>query len=185
MLPLNHVTVVKWKRTSMAKDNMITMEGRTALAFASIHPTQNGMFFYRVKAMEAWLKFHNTLCASSSAHDGAYIGELSSSCSSIGDAIGWINELIARILDGQRPLALQVDGQRFVITRKTHEGSQQLAFNVHYYIQNGHNWICQWAEGWWFKDNAIGLLDVLYGQMLSDHWSNIKHNNPSLIQEES
>lgn len=153
--------------------SLITMEGSQALNLAKIHPTKCGTVFYRTKQLRSWMLAHDELANLDSRKD-LVIG-CNAPISSLDDLRSFIDSFMAHVLDGNRQLALVIDGERYVISID-HEVAGK-GYRVHYDVQNGRRWVRQCRQGWLFPRAPCVMFDTLLGGMLSDNWSSLPTEN--------
>lgn len=157
----------RWKHTSMGK--IVQMYGKQARNFASIHPTKNGMYFYRVKQLQAWAAYWDDM-----HHDDAIITKspnligCNTTFTSTGDAYLYVESLLAHILDGDGCLELIENHNKLIIV-KCHDVGY--GYVVHHCMNFGDGWINQGSL--WRFDKMFEMLDVLLGTMYDSHWGGI------------
>lgn len=149
-------------------DDVIRMEGQQALSFVSIHPVKCGIYFRKVKQMQAWAAYWDGLCEVT--HRQAAMIKCNEPVTSLDDARGYMEALAAHIFDGCRELELIVGPQKFVV--KKIFGSKG-GFTATYWVNNSHTWVKQCRYGYIFEGmHLFEFIEIMYEQMLSDNWGN-------------
>lgn len=149
----------------MNDKGVVKMEGAQALSLVSIHPTQCGMYYYKVKQLQSWAAYWDGLCEIS--HNKEAIIGCTAGLSGVSDAKDYVESLMAHILDGSREFELIVEAQKFVI-RKVY--GDKPGFKVDHWIHNSHDWIKQCRYGYLIHGSPIALFEILFEPMLSDNW---------------
>lgn len=148
---------------------VVQMYGKQVMKFTSIHPIQDGLYFYHVKQVKAWAEYWDELNAPHQGFTGISdrIG-CNAALTGIGDARYYMEALMANILDGNGILELHIEHNKYVIV---HCDDPRYKYEVHHSMNFGDRWINQGSL--WRFEHLFEMLPEMFSAIHGDNWGRI------------